>query len=670
MFGRKKHKKIDFLTGHEKIESLIEHLHLHRKKRKNWLKFIIKTIVWLIVACLALSLIFGGYMAWHYRGVYGLVISGKDSLERSFLSAKDQNFDQMLEDSQAAESYFSGLLEDIKELRSNFLLKRIKLADNELSDLEHLSRALSLVSKSMERAALIGQEFKNVMSGQKGQNFTEFSREEKQRLLKTMYESGPEINGVKANLELALLEMDQMQGKGILSPLKGKIGEARDKIESTSEFLGQISLASELLPEISGYPQKSDFLVLFQNSDELRPTGGFLGTYGILETDTGDIVRFDTHDIYHMDMPLEATKKFNVTPPDPIKFYLNNKWYMRDSNWSPDWPTSAKEILSFYKKENDLLPPKDQINDFNGDFNGVIGITPDLVKTLLAIIGPVTVAGETYDQNNFTSLLEYKVEQDYVNQDISSWERKEVIGDILEQIKIKLFDLPYSNWQYAFERLSESAARRDLQVYFKDDYLNGLAKEMGFGGEIKQTDGDYWLAVDANLGARKSDAVVVKTAKYEVHRGVDGLYAKLTLNYSHGGKIDWRTDDYKTYTRVYAPAGSRLIKITGMNKGKAEVGEENGKAVFGGFFVIKAGSSGSAVFEYKLPQSIEEKIKNGQYKLYIQKQAGSRLNKVEVDFDAGNAIESYDPVNAELKGQNSIVWSTDLSSDRNFLINF
>jgi hypothetical protein len=664
MFGKKKNKRIDFLAGHEKIEELIDHLHLHRKKRRNWLPLIAKTFLWSLISIVLLALISGGILAWRYREVYGLAISGKNSLEKSLLSAKLQNFDEMLQNSQDAEAYFSELLADIRALRDNFLLKRIWLADNELSDLEHLLRALSLVSSSMEKAALVGQEFKNVMSGQKGASFTEFSRDDKQTLLKMIYEFGPEMNGVKANLELALLEIDNIRGNGILAPLRGKISDARNQVESTSVFLGQMSLASELLPEISGYPQKSAFLVLFQNSDELRPSGGFLGTYGILETDTGDIARFDTHDIYHMDMPLEATKKFNITPPDPIRLYLNNKWYLRDSNWSPDWPTAAEQILWFYKQEDALLPPKNQINNFDGEFNGVIGITPELVKTMLSIIGPVTVAGETYDQNNFTSLLEYKVEQDYVNQDISSWERKEVIGDILEEIKIRMFNLPYSSWQYAFQRLSDSAAARDLQIYFKDKYLNDLAKEMGLGGEIKESAGDYWLAVDANLGARKSDAVVVKTAKYQVRRAVDGLYAKLTLNYAHGGTIDWRTDDYKTYTRIYAPAGSRLIKISGIAKGKAESSEENGKAVFGAFFDIKAGSSGSAVFEYKLPNYIEEQVKNGEYKLYIQKQAGSRLSGVEVDFDIGSRVKSYEPENAELKGQNNLIWSTNLLFDR------
>ncbi len=671
MFKKKhKKKKIDFLSAHGKLDDLIDNLHFHRRPKRNWPALIAKFLFRLFIIVIVFLVVSGGFFIWRYRGLYDLAVSGKNSLENAIASAQVQDFGKMLSESQAAIDYFSDFLAEVKGMRSNFFLKRFALADNELADLEHLLKALELISRSMERTALIGQEIYNISSGVRGGNFSEFSLEEKKFMLKTIYESGPEINGVKANIDLALMEVSSIKGHGILLPLKKKIAEAKDKMTKASELAERLSLASELAPEIFGYPKQSSFLVFFQNSDELRPTGGFFGTYGLLEVSNGDIVRFDTHDIYHMDMPLEAGKKFSITPPDPIRLYLNNKWYLRDSNWSPDWPTSAEKALWFYQEEDRLLPPKNQINNFKGQFNGVIAITPDIVKTLLSIIGPVTVGGETYDQNNFTDLLEYKVEQDYVNQNVSSWERKEVIGDIMEEIKVRLFNLPHSRWPELYQKVLVAGANRQIQVYMKDKYLNGLVQELGWGGEIKSYDGDYWLAVDANLGARKSDSIVVKTADYQVRNSSEGLRAKLTLDYAHGGKIDWRTDDYKTYTRVYVPLGSRLIKVSGIAKGKAEVGEENGKTFFGGFFNIKAGTSGQAVFEYRLPEQLSKKAEKGEYRLYIQKQAGSRLGQVKVDLDAGYEIESYDAVDGEILGHNNFVWSSQLTSDKEIKIEF
>ena len=40
------------------------------------------------------------------------------------------------------------------------------------------------------------------------------------------------------------------------------------------------------------------------------------------------------------------------TPPEPLKKYLRvPSWYMRDSNWSPDFAVSAMNVEKFYRLE-------------------------------------------------------------------------------------------------------------------------------------------------------------------------------------------------------------------------------------------------------------------------------------------------------------------------------
>ena len=77
-----------------------------------------------------------------------------------------------------------------------------------------------------------------------------------------------------------------------------------------------------------------------------------MGTLGVLKVKLGDLVYFKTSDAYHLDMPASLSQDFNVDPPVAIKKYLGvDRWYLRDSNWSPDWPTSAKNIQWFYNME-------------------------------------------------------------------------------------------------------------------------------------------------------------------------------------------------------------------------------------------------------------------------------------------------------------------------------
>jgi hypothetical protein len=670
MFKKKFRKKINFLEGHEKLENLLEHLPLRKKKKKNYFLIFLRYFLYFLIFVIFSAILIGGVLIYKGKDFYDLAVSGKINLQNSLEAAQEQDFYSMSDSANEALEDFGYLLISLDSIRDSFLIDKTGLAKKELEEINYIFKAAEISSRSLAMAANLGQKFNNIISGRLGTNFSEFSADEKERLLQFIYESGPEINGLKANLDLALLSLENVSGSGLLSPLKFQIEDARERIGKAAELLDKAYLASQLAPEIFGYPDNSVFLVLFQNSDELRPTGGFLGTYGVLEIKNGDIIRFDTHDIYHMDMPLEENDDFKIVPPEPLSKYLNKNWYMRDSNWSPDWPESAEQILWFYYKEDSLLPEKNKINDFTGKFDGVFAITPNLVTSFLELTGPLTVGGETYSAENFTELLEYKVEQDYANQNIPSWERKEVIGNILEEMKIKLFNLSYDKWLYFFEKVSGSLEKKDLLLYFKNPSLEDLAKKLGAAGEVKTVDGDYLMVVDANLAALKTDAAIKRNLEYSIEKKEDGLYANLKIEYQHNGRRDWRTDDYKSYTRIYAPYGSRLISSSGFSYEGAKTSEDFSKTVFEGFIIVPVGKTVVLDLEYKLPVNLADNYVQGRYNLYLQKQPGKKVENVKVDFKTISGIESYDPVSGAEIVDNKIIWSSDLETDKEFNLIF
>lgn len=669
MFWRKKHKKIDFLKAHERLEDLIESLPWHhRKKQGNVFLSFLKYLVIIFLVIFILSGVIAGVLFFKFKNVYDLALSAKSSLNSSVNSAKNQDFGDMGENSLAAENSFIALAAELSALRNNIIFRNLGIGEKELNDIDYIIASAGVVSHSLTKAALIGDQFNRLMGGNFGASFSEFTPEQKNALLKFIYESGPELNGVKADLELASLNMERVDGGGMLSPFKEKIFELKDQLKKASSLMSQAVLASELMPEFFGYPDQSTFLVLFQNNDELRPTGGFLGTYGILQTKNGDIIRFDSHDIYHMDEPMEAGRLLSIVPPEPIKKYLNKTWYMRDANWSPDWPSSAEQIIWFYNKENALLPVKNQINDFTGEFNGVIAITPDFVESLLALIGPVVVNGEQFNQDNFTSLLQYKVEQDFASQNVTSWQRKEVVGKILEEIKKKIFNLNYNQWPLAAKKVTAAIARKDILLYFKNNHLERLAIELNAGGEIKAVDGDYLMLVDSNMAALKTDAVMQRDITYQLRQKSDGLYADLKIIYSNSGKADWRTSDYKDYARIYLPEGSEIKSATGFSV-LDKTYKEADKTVVAGLLYVRLGKSTTLEVSYKLPASLDREFSKGDYQLYVQKQPGNRVNSLKVDVMAPTAIKSYNPAGAKIEG-NNIIWTSGLEADKELEFNF
>ena len=116
---------------------------------------------------------------------------------------------------------------------------------------------------------------------------------------------------------------------------------------------------------------------------ELRPTGGFIGSFGLITFDGGRLSDLTVNDVYTADGQLNG----HVEPPLPIKNYLGEaSWWLRDSNWDPDFPTSAKRAEWFLDKElgkkvdgviaTDLYPIKEILkvtgSVFLSDYNSTI----------------------------------------------------------------------------------------------------------------------------------------------------------------------------------------------------------------------------------------------------------------------------------------------------------
>ena len=209
----------------------------------------------------------------------------------------------------------------------------------------------------------------------------------------------------------------------------------------------------------------------------------------------------------------------------------------------------------------------------------------------------------------------------YADKNITSWNRKEVINAVVAELKKRLMSLPTKRLTEVLNILQENIAKRNLQIYFDDAGQEQIAKGLNITGEIKQSTGDYLMVVDANLAAFKSDSVMKKNINYQTS-GDNKLTATVKLDYKHEGGFDWRTTRYRSYTRIYAPLGSKLINNGGLNDFSVTDDQALGKTVFGFFWTIEPGTTKSASISYSLPDNIT----SNNYSLYFQKQSGSRLN--------------------------------------------
>jgi hypothetical protein len=580
-------------------------------------KVLVKIFKYLLIIGLGLILLLGVLLIVQSRNIknyYSFMMSGKNSLENAANNLKKQNYSKIEQDATDAIKSFGEAENSLLKIKENAIANLIYPVSTSINDLEYLTKTAEVLSKSLLRSSNILTEIDKATSGRFKGSFSQLSDADRQAILSIIYQSAPELNGLKANLQLSLDNLDKINHIGILLPLNKQISGFKDQLQTAKVAMDKLVPLVQLLPALTGYPQESNFLVILQNNDELRPTGGFIGTYGLMTVKNAKPNNITTEDVYHLDMP--CIDKLKVTPPAPISKYMGvTYWWLRDANWSPDFPTSAKQIESMFLAESTCAGRE------NAKPTAIIAINPDLISDLLKLVGPITVEGETYDSSNFQPLLQYNVEVAYQEKDITSWNRKNIINSVVSELEKRLIDLPSNKWPDVLSVLQNNITKRNLQLYFDNESYQKVATELGIAGEIKQTDKDYLMVIDANLAAFKSDSVMNKKIAYNISSGSNGLISQLNLNYQHNGGFDWRTTRYRSYTRIYAPLGSRLISSDKLTDFAMTDDQTLNKTVFGFFWSIEPGQSSSINISYRLPKNITE----DNYELYFQKQSGSRL---------------------------------------------
>ncbi|OGL73349.1 hypothetical protein A3C96_00910 [Candidatus Uhrbacteria bacterium RIFCSPHIGHO2_02_FULL_60_10] len=435
---------------------------------------------------------------------------------------------------------------------------------------------------------------------------------------------------------------------------------------------------ASVAPAVLGYPQMKRYLIFFQNNTELRPTGGFLGTYALVTLGAADIKYLTVKDVYFLDGPNEKLKR--PEPPAPLKRYLGVKqWYLRDANWSPDFAVAAPIMEKFFHEESVTVFGADKVPAIDG----VIAITPRLAQDLLRLVGPVTVQGKTFTADNLVDELELQVEKQFYFENIPFEQRKDIVGVLTAAVLERLMALPLDRLLSLVSTLQAELAEGHILLWVKDAGLERLIVDRDWGGVLKPVRGDYFSVIDANLASLKSDPAVSRTVEYAIRPETDRSFiGTVRVTYNHEGRFDWKTTRYRTYTRLYVPAGTQLLGVAGAmlddklkdprrTPGQADTYDELGRRAFGAFISIEPGEKRTLEFRFRLAPAVAEAIRGGQYFLDVEKQPGTEAVGLTLDLDFGKKpLKSEPPVTVSGNSDGHYRYRGDLRVDRAFDINF
>jgi len=371
----------------------------------------------------------------------------------------------------------------------------------------------------------------------------------------------------------------------------------------------EIEVVNTLVSELAKQDDRVRvFLLLLQNTDELRPGGGFLGQYAIIKTKNGEVVSTFLEDANLLDQRIET----KVTPPYPFLRKLQlKKWKFRDSNFSPDFPTNAEKAQYFYS-----------LSGGREKFDAVIGVNSRVFNNILEITGPIKIPGDsfTYTSADGAYKLEERVERAYLGEDVPAelkQNRKAIMKKLAAEIMTRVATV--GNIPKLAEFTQNELRNRDIMLYFTDPNLQALVESVHWDGSVA-TDwaGDYLMLVDANMGALKTDYYMRRKLDYTVDFTGEKPTGTLVYTYSNTApRGDWRTSDYHTYLRALVPKGSVMLERKWINA--VITREEFDKTYFGGFVDVEIGQKDVATtLKYELPPTVTEE----NYKLLIQKQSG------------------------------------------------
>ncbi len=474
----------------------------------------------------------------------------------------------------------------------------------------------------------------------------------------TFVESTSAFVTAQNNLRLAEAEMKQVN----LARFPDRVNSYASNLSLLSENITNLVALTASLDEILGLKEKRNYLVLFQNSNELRATGGFIGSYASLTFENGKIADLLIDDVYNPDGQIDL-REIKEVPPEPIKKYLQEEvLHIRNANWDPDFMVSSAAIENLFFKID------------GREFDGVIAVDLYFVENLLRVTGPIylTAYNEEINADNVYERAQFHSEFNYEN---GSDQKRSFLTVLGGKILEKLFSMEQNELVTVSENLVNSLDSKHLLVYMPDSSLAGFLSQKGWDGSLIQTGtSDYLYIVNSNVGGTKANFYVEPSMAYNIFSKTrDGLLrSELELTYKHTGVDNsWPGGPYTNYARVLSQRGSKLtgakLIIDGGNPvdvfDSVVVSKSGRYNTFEFAFILDPQKTAVLNFEYDLSPDLSITKESSDYSLVWQKQPGTANDKVKFTFNSpfGTAITGTTP--AMTVGANTAELSRELTTD-------
>jgi hypothetical protein len=412
---------------------------------------------------------------------------------------------------------------------------------------------------------------------------------------------------------------------GVLPPAQAAAFiKAKGTITSAIAAVDEFTRLTPVMSELLGGNGARTYLVEQVNPAELRPGGGFIGTYSLLQANQGSLKLLRSGNATELIGTRSATpgSPGYVTPPGPLREFLPyTPWSFIDSNFFPDFASNARAGEMFAQPY------------FSSHIDGVISFDYYAVAKMLELTGPLAVPGFgiTLTSTNFVPLV---VQTDILATDPS---HKAMLAATAGPLMQRISTLPPAQWPALIGALNDLSNSRHLQAYFNNATVEKEMDLVGWSGGLNPAGAHgYMMEVEANLGGTKANYFIVRHYTVELTRSGSVLHHRVTVDITDNMPFeDHPQEYYSAYLRLYV-SDSAISPGDNLRRARyASPAPPAGTTMIDGWVPLfhGYGHTGEAVFSYDTPWASDGR---GESKIYWQKQPGTLNDAITVKWNDGS----------------------------------
>jgi hypothetical protein len=394
-------------------------------------------------------------------------------------------------------------------------------------------------------------------------------------------------------------------------------GSLRAKLPAMIQTLHDSTALLDLL----GGQGARRFLLVSQNPDELRATGGYIGTAGVVEVADGNVRLIEYGSSRRYDTPPDR----RAVTPGPFATYLGDYWELAGANWWVSFPDVAHQLSYFFT----LARPDQRVD-------GVVALDQFGLQRLLEVLGPVDVPdySESVNAADLQAALDRQV---HAGDGFDEAGRKQFTAALSTVVLDRVLNAPRSLVPGLVRAVRTALDEQHLLVSVADPDAAAVLARRHWDGSLLPAPQDAVLVVDTEVVGSKQSQAVRRDVDYRVDLVSSAEpRASATITYtnlSHPQLNVAYLPEYRTYVRLYGPSGASLTSTEGF-AGPLSTSQECGRTVFGGEVRIPQGATVQVRLAYDLPAAV---VGIAGYDLVVQHQPGVPPGKFSVSVEGSNA---------------------------------